>query len=117
VSQADIAVALTARRQELSAELERLTEPPESGVNVSFGKRIGDGTTEAVERISTTLTARSISTSITDIDRALAKLAEGTYGRCDSCESQIPSERLEARPATSLCVECSSRASSEPGVA
>ncbi|MDH3426422.1 MAG: TraR/DksA C4-type zinc finger protein [Acidimicrobiia bacterium] len=114
MSNADIAVALSARRQELSAELDRLTTPPEAGVNVSFGKRIGDGTTEAVERISTTLAARSIQASITDIDRALVKLDEGTYGRCDDCDSGIPSERLEARPATSLCVECSARGSDRP---
>src|SRR2546428_154779 len=48
------------RRQELTDELARLTAPPEAGSNLSFGKRIGEGTTEAVERISTTATARSI---------------------------------------------------------
>jgi DnaK suppressor protein len=90
--------------------MDRLTRPPESGVSVSFGKRIGDGTTEAVERLSTTATARSLAASIADIDRALAKLEEGSYGRCDDCGSTIPSDRLTARPATALCVGCSSRA-------
>lgn len=104
----EIAELLEARRQELAAELERLTAPPETGANVSFGKRIGDGTTEAVERISTTLTARSIAGSLADTDRALAKLSEGTYGRCDKCNAVIPEERLAARPATSTCVVCSS---------
>lgn len=97
---------LIARRSGLAAELERLTAPPEAGATVSFGKRIGDGTTEAVERLSTTATARSISQSIDEIDRALVKIEDNTYGVCDSCGEEIGAERLEARPATSRCVNC-----------
>ncbi len=91
-------------------ELDSLTAPPEAGANVSFGKRVGDGTTEAVERISTTATARSISRSISDIDRALSKLEQGTYGICDGCGQRIPLERLEAIPSTARCVVCSAGA-------
>lgn len=104
----DLRQRLANRRSELSAELDRLTEPPEEGASVGFGKRIGDGTTEAVERLSTTATARSLATSIADLDRALAKLEAGTYGTCDTCGEEIGEARLEARPATSLCVSCAS---------
>ncbi len=111
---AELERLLTARRAELSAELARLTEPPAQGTNLSFGKRIGDGTAEAVERISSTAAARSISASIAEVDRALAKLAEGTYGTCDRCGRPIPQERLEAIPWAALCVDCSrNRASRE----
>lgn len=102
----DVQTQLVRRRQELTSELDRLTEPPTEGAAVSFGKRVGDGTTEAVERLATTATARSIALSIKDIDRALEKIDEDTYGFCDSCGEEIPSARLEARPATSLCVSC-----------
>lgn len=100
---------MRARRAELEAELARLTAPPESGTGVGFGKRIGDGTTEAVERISTTATARSIAASLADVDRVLAKLDDGTYGLCDACGQPIPPGRLEALPATAFCVDCSRR--------
>jgi DnaK suppressor protein len=97
-----------ARRRQLTDELARLTERPADPVgNLSFGKRIGDGTNEAVDRINTTAAARSIAASIAELDRAAAKLDEGTYGRCDRCGRSIPLERLEARPWTSRCVECS----------
>lgn len=99
---------LVLRRGELAAELERLTRPPESGINLSFGKRIGDGTAEAVERLSTTATARSIAASIADIDRALEKLEQGSYGTCDECGETIAVARLSALPATALCIGCSS---------
>jgi len=103
------AASLEARRQELTAELGRLTEPPAEGTSIGFGKRVGDGTTEAVERLATTATARSIAASITDIDRALVKVDEGTYGICDSCGDPIGEARLDALPAASLCVGCASK--------
>ncbi len=99
---------LARRRAELEAELERLTAPPTATASVSFGKRIGDGTTEAVERLSTTATARSIAASITEIDHALDKLDAGSYGICDNCGRVIPEDRLEVRPAAGRCVACAS---------
>lgn len=106
VDLAAIAADLTARRETLQADLDRLTAPREPGAGVGFGKRVGDGTTEAVERLATTATARSLTKSIADIDRALAKIAEGSYGRCDVCGDRIAPARLEALTATSRCVDC-----------
>lgn len=102
----DLARRLKERRRELATELERLTEPPAEGAGVSFGKRVGDGTTEAVERISSTATARSIASSISDIDSTLASIDAGTYGVCEVCEGSIPFARLEARPTSIRCVTC-----------
>ncbi len=102
----DVAAALETRREELAAELARLTAPPEAGVGVGFGKRVGDGTTEAVERLATTAQARSIAASLQAVERALAKVADGTYGRCDECGGEIPAARLAALPATAHCIAC-----------
>jgi DnaK suppressor protein len=102
---------LEARRRHLADELAELTKPPEAGSNLSFGKRIGEGTTEAVERISSTAAARSIAATLAEVDRALEKVDEGTYGRCDNCGQSISSERLEAIPFAALCVTCSARRS------
>ncbi len=101
-----IAAGLRAHRARLVADIARLTAPPAAGATVAFGKRVGDGTTEAVERISTTATARSLAASLAEVDRALAKLEEGSYGTCDGCGEAIPPARLEARPATARCVAC-----------
>lgn len=97
---------LVRRRTELVAELGRLTAPPVQGVGVGFGKRVGDGTTEAVERFATTATARSIAASISEIDRALLKIGDGSYGNCESCGVPILEQRLKARPASVKCVDC-----------
>ena len=110
VDERRIADVLEGRRRELQGELARLTERPTDPVgNLSFGKRIGDGTTEAVERINTTAMARSVAATLSSVERALVKLAEGTYGICDGCGEPIRGERLEAVPWTAHCVACAGR--------
>jgi DnaK suppressor protein len=107
LTESEVRAVLDSRRRQLEAELERLTRPPEAGANLSFGKRIGDGTAEAVERLSTTLAARSISASLKEVGRALEKLDDGSHGLCDRCGKPISWERLEAFPWLVRCVTCS----------
>lgn len=101
--------SLEHRKEELEAELERLTQPPEEGASVGFGKRVGDGTTEAVERLSSTATARSIYRSIEDVQRAIERAREGRYGLCEACGEPIAPLRLEVLPAAVSCFDCASR--------
>jgi DnaK suppressor protein len=99
---------LEGRREDLRSELSALTATPRDPMTaVSFGKRIGDGTTEAVERINQTGTARHIAAMLGDVERALEKIDDGTYGVCDRCGSPIGEERLAARPWSVLCLSCS----------
>jgi RNA polymerase-binding transcription factor DksA len=46
---------------------------------------------------------------IREIDRALSRMANGTYGRCEDCGHAIPYQRLRALPATAVCVDCGIR--------
>jgi RNA polymerase-binding protein DksA len=40
------------------------------------------------------------------IDAALVRIEDGTYGTCTNCGKPIPEDRLEARPWASLCIDC-----------
>ncbi len=40
------------------------------------------------------------------IDKALARIEDGTFGICERCEEPISQKRLEARPVTTLCIRC-----------
>lgn len=44
--------------------------------------------------------------SISQIDRALHKLENGSYGRCDKCGKPIGDDRLRAAPFATLCIDC-----------
>jgi DnaK suppressor protein len=102
-----VRTALEERRTELQREIGALTARPRDPVAaVSFGKRVGDGTTEAVERLNTVGAAQGLAAMLRDVERALTKLDEGTYGACDRCGAPISAERLEARLWSVLCVGC-----------
>jgi DnaK suppressor protein len=45
---------------------------------------------------------------IAKIQEALARIDEGTYGKCEECGEAIGIERLNARPVTTLCIDCKS---------
>ena len=47
---------------------------------------------------------------LTEIDAALKRIEEGTYGICANCGREIPAERLEAYPWASLCIDCKRQA-------
>jgi RNA polymerase-binding transcription factor len=104
-----IADVLRARLVSLDEELAALTAVPrDPAAAVSFGKRIGDGTTEAIDRMTKVGTAEQLAVIRVDVVRALEKIDDGTYGLCDRCGASIPEERLEARPWSTLCVSCAS---------
>ena len=104
----EIRTTLTMRRDETRARVAELAKKPELGEAQGFGKRIGDGTVEAISRLTDIGVGRSLEESLERTERALAKLDDGTYGICDRCGALIPEERLEARPWTSLCIACAS---------
>jgi DnaK suppressor protein len=83
-----------------------LAEKPELGTAQGFGKRIGDGTIEAVSRLTEIGVGANLEESLARVERALAKLDEGSYGVCDACGQPIAPKRLEAMPDSVLCVAC-----------
>ena len=101
---------LMQKRSEIVDKVDRLgAHDPAEVANLGFGKRIGDGTAYAVERMTDAYQARTIYSTVAEIDQALERLDAGTYGRCVSCSRPIPDERLAAVPWAALCVPCSAR--------
>lgn len=100
---------LVERRADIDERLGVLKKPPERGSTIGFGKRIGDGTSEAVSRITEVALADDLEKTAVEIDRAVTKIDEGTYGTCDSCGQTIAAGRLKVAPASSLCIDCARR--------
>ena len=99
----DPVAELATKRATLEEQLERLRRPPQPG-SIGFGKRVGEGTSQAVERITAVSAEEKLQAMLTDVKRAQAKLADGTYGRCDECGAEIGAERLDARPWATRCM-------------
>jgi DnaK suppressor protein len=101
-----IRATLLARREGHGGRVAAFAAPRELGSAQGFGKRIGDGTVEAVSRLTDIGVGRALEGALERTERALAKLDEGTYGLCDRCGGEIPAARLRARPDSVLCVAC-----------
>src|SRR5437588_7140436 len=43
---------------------------------------------------------------LTEINEALDRIRQGTFGRCEECEKEVPKARLQALPFARHCVEC-----------
>ena len=100
---------LTAKLAEIDAQMTTMAAPPAEQSNISFGKRVGDGTQMAVDRLAQVGVHEKLRITRADVLRALAKLDEGTYGVCDACGKPIPAGRLEVHPWAVLCVEDAGR--------
>ncbi len=105
----DVRTTLEAKQAELLDQMHQLEAPPQDRGSISFGKRIGEGTAMAVDRLSQVAVHDKLQLTMADVERALAKLDEGTYGVCDACGGAIGDGRLEALPWATLCVEDSAK--------
>ena len=68
-----------------------------------------EGATIAFERQHTAALLSQARQHLALIDAAMARLAEGSYGICESCGIAIGAARLAARPVTTTCITCASR--------
>jgi len=93
---------LTALRKKLSDDLKDLRNQKSA---TSTGD-VADAAFEAGSDEMASQLAELDSREITQIERALARLKQGTYGLCESCSGKIPVGRLNALPYTTLCIEC-----------
>ena len=105
----DLRRELEEKRDKVEAEMARLSAPPKETGGISFGKRVGEGTSMAVDRLQEVAAHDKAQAVLAEATRALKKLDEGTYGRCDDCGQDIAAERLEALPWATLCVGCASK--------
>jgi DnaK suppressor protein len=98
--------SLESHRDRAREQISQLAKRPELGSAQGFGKRIGDGTTEAISRLTEIGVGQSLEITLERTERALGKLDEGSYGLCDACDGSIASARLRARPDSVLCLDC-----------
>lgn len=73
-----------------------------------FGKREEEAT-ESLEFEKRLALEKQLHEQMADVEHALKKIEDGTYGICDSCGKPIAPKRLEALAAASLCIDCKAK--------
>lgn len=105
------AEALHAERARTLTQIADLTRDWEGIVESSSLISVDDehdpeGATIAFERSQIESLLDRAHRHLADLDRAVERLREGTYGTCERCGGPIAPERLAARPAARTCIAC-----------
>jgi DnaK suppressor protein len=110
---ATVRAELLAERRRLLDQLTRLRTDHAGIVAASAGSNADDehdpeGATIAFERQQVDALARQAEGRLGEIEAALSRLADASYGTCQTCGEAIPPERLRIRPSARTCVPCAS---------
>lgn len=108
VDRAKAEATLHAERARLVHQLGELgaDESGELTGEVDFGDAFADAGSATAERTETLGIVDALKRQVDDIDAALARIEDGTYGVCSKCGDDIGAARLEFRPMSLLCVDC-----------
>ncbi len=91
----------------LRAEADSLALEREPG-DVQFDEESGEGGTVTVDRERNLALSGQAALAVEEIDLAMERVADKTYGYCERCYQPIPKPRLRALPYARLCVACKS---------
>ena len=105
---------LLEKRRELLAKLQSGERELRSDAYAP-GDDFLDRALESVSREATFQMAEIKSAAVEQIDGAIEKIQEGTYGVCEMCGEGIPAARLKALPSATLCVTCKSAEERQAG--
>ncbi|HET6654005.1 MAG TPA: TraR/DksA C4-type zinc finger protein [Nocardioides sp.] len=110
----DPAAALGEERERTRERLAGLTGDYAGIVEASVDSNADDehdpeGATIAFERSQVGALVEQTRLHLAEIDAAIARVADGSYGTCERCGGAIAPGRLEARPVARTCITCASR--------
>jgi RNA polymerase-binding protein DksA len=107
---------LLAERERIEVQMRRVEGPDEadsqddaSGELSHYDDHLADAATETFEREKDLAIEGSLKLLLEQVNAALEKIDNGTYGQCDRCHKPIATGRLEALPYATLCIECAER--------
>jgi DnaK suppressor protein len=98
----DVRGMLEESREQLEVQLHDLGVEGEAGI---VDENFADSALVSAEQGEAQALASRLREQLDDVEKALARLDDGTYGSCEVCGSPIGEARLEAMPATRFCID------------
>jgi DnaK suppressor protein len=81
----------------------------EGGKNLGYGNHMADDATEAFEQAKDLALRQNAEQLLIQVQDALGRFEQGTYGICERCGVEIDPARLQALPYATLCLRCQQR--------
>lgn len=105
---AEFTLLLEQERADLRRQLAELGFGDAGTLN--YDSNFADSSQVTAERGEAEALAGELRDALAEVEAAIERLSEGTYGNCERCGQPIAPARLEAMPAARLCISCASRA-------
>ncbi len=105
----DFRALLEGERAELQAKLAELGFADGGHTGLEYDPNFADTSQVTAERGEAEALAQTLREALAEVEHAIAKLGDGTYGVCEACGQPIAEARLEAKPAARHCIACASR--------
>lgn len=103
---ADLRSQLEQERDSLRA---RLRELGYGSNGLEYDSNFADSSQVTAERGEAEALAAKLQETLSEVERALAKFDDSSFGQCESCGKPIGAARLEAKPAARNCIDCASK--------
>jgi len=81
----------------------------EGGANLGYGNHMADDASEAFEQAKELALHQNAGRLLVQVEEALARFDQASYGLCVHCGEEIDPARLEALPYVALCLRCQQR--------
>lgn len=87
----------------------QLSELGFGATGLDYDSNFADSSQVTAERGEAEALATTLMETLAEVEHAIEKLSDASYGRCETCGKEIGAARLEAKPAARYCIECASR--------
>jgi RNA polymerase-binding protein DksA len=99
----NVRTSLTHERDELTRQLSELTA--DGSAAPDFDENFADSGQVAAEMGENLTIAATLRDQLDDVEHALERIEDGSYGTCETCGAPVSAARLEAMPATRYCID------------
>ncbi len=108
---AELRQGLETRLHDLRGDIDRMSEEIrsigiEEGIEGGVGNHLADDGSNVMEGERLATIREDVKGILLQVEAALARMDDGTFGVCQRCHQKIGSERLEAFPYVAYCIDC-----------
>lgn len=100
---------LIKERIEILKEINKITNDSDNVKFPEYGNKLDENAQEINEYTTNLATDKVLESTLRDIEKALERIKDKSYGVCKYCKKPINPKRLMARPVASACVECKTK--------
>lgn len=92
--------------EQVKEELQKVIEASEEDIDTGNSIDELDQATELIEQMTGFAVSSNFHHNMIEVDAALKRIENNTFGKCTNCQKEIPLKRLQVLPFTQYCIEC-----------